>query len=104
MPTFQYKARDRGGRAQQGFLEAASASALANDLRNRGWLSAAGWCCQSSDKSIERLITQLQGTGLDAQSNALPLEDLIAKPSDGAAAQFEWQVIYGGVNLEAGRH
>jgi len=38
MPTFQYKARDRGGRSQQGFLEAASSSALANDLRNRGWL------------------------------------------------------------------
>lgn len=38
MPTFTYKARDSAGRPQQGVQEAASATVLVNNLRQRGWL------------------------------------------------------------------
>ena len=38
MPTFLYKARDPGGRPQEGTVTAASAAAVANDIRGRGWL------------------------------------------------------------------
>ncbi|HEX4132435.1 MAG TPA: type II secretion system F family protein [Pirellulales bacterium] len=38
MSTFAFVARDPGGRLQRGELEAASATALAGQLRDRGWL------------------------------------------------------------------
>ncbi len=38
MPTFAYAARDRSGRAQQGSLDAPTPSAVAADLRGRGWV------------------------------------------------------------------
>src|SRR5262245_48516687 len=38
MPTFSYVARDAAGRPQQGLREAASAAAIVNQLRERGWL------------------------------------------------------------------
>ena len=38
MPSFLFKARDTGGRTQQGTLAAASAGAVVNQLRERGWL------------------------------------------------------------------
>jgi type IV pilus assembly protein PilC len=38
MPSFIFKARDRGGRTQQGALAADSAGAAVNRLRERGWL------------------------------------------------------------------
>jgi len=38
MPTFTYRARDAAGRPQQGTQEAASATVLVNNLRQRGWL------------------------------------------------------------------
>jgi type IV pilus assembly protein PilC len=38
MPSFLFKARDPGGRTQQGTLAAASAGVVVNQLRERGWL------------------------------------------------------------------
>jgi type IV pilus assembly protein PilC len=38
MPTFTFNARDPAGRPQNGTQEAASAAALVNTLRERGWL------------------------------------------------------------------
>ena len=38
MPTFTYVSRDTAGRPQRGTQEAASAAAVANSLRERGWL------------------------------------------------------------------
>ena len=38
MPSFLFKARDTGGRTQQGTLPAATAGAAVNLLRERGWL------------------------------------------------------------------
>ena len=38
MPSFVFKARDRGGRTQQGASAADSAGTVVNRLRERGWL------------------------------------------------------------------
>src|SRR5262245_43510932 len=38
MPTFTFTARDPAGRPREGTQEAASAAALVNTLRERGWL------------------------------------------------------------------
>ena len=38
MPSFLFKARDAGGRPQQGSLTAASIPAAVNEIRGRGWL------------------------------------------------------------------
>lgn len=38
MPNFAYAARDRSGRSLRGSVEAATPTAAADDLRNRGWV------------------------------------------------------------------